>query len=306
MMWDFGQSSEQRASLASEVAAVGIAHLQIPCVDGLPLAVWTAGPGLEAQRPVVLLVHGATFSTLCTYDLAVPGLPRWSCSALLRMAQAGCTTIGVDLAGYGSSARRQQHGSVEQDSGDLCAVMDAVRGRTRAPLVLVGWSWGAQLAAAVSIQRQVEGLVFYSSRWHPEKPDAALVGREIPQWRTPNRLAAGWDFVTPSNYEPEVRDAFVARGLTLEPSVPTVALRAEGTTVFAPGDVSCPVLLVAGADDPSADEGDRQAMLGALKNESSRELVVAGADHNVHLGRRRDRFYQDVSTFVAEVTALRA
>lgn len=103
----------------------------VTSVDGTRLAVYSAG---RDDAPLVLLVHGWAQSAACwRHQFEDPGL-----TGELRLA-------AVDLRGHGSSdAPTNGYDKSLNWADDVRAVLDALGG---GPAVLVGWSYGALVAA---------------------------------------------------------------------------------------------------------------------------------------------------------------
>lgn len=114
-------------------------------VDGVTLHVQVVGDGV----PTVLFLHG----------LVMDNLSSWYFTAGTRVAQEGARAVLVDLRGHGRSDRPDSGYDVATMVADLVGVLDALS--LEEPVVVVGNSFGGQLAAAFAVAHpdRVRGLV---------------------------------------------------------------------------------------------------------------------------------------------------
>jgi alpha-beta hydrolase superfamily lysophospholipase len=300
----------QRARNADEIIAdASRAGLFLSRVrsGGVDLALWSAQAGPNA--PSVLLLHGVTYSSLSVFDLAVPGAPRHEFSLLLTLAKMGLAAYALDAEGYGLSGARPEGSTLSGSASDLAAAIDAVSMRHQgARVALIGWSWGAQVAARFlsrdAPEAPVSHLVFWGSCWGagPAGPPEALRGLEPPSVhrRVNTATHAGADFRTPGTYSPEVREAFVTRALQLDPTSPTLGLHAvaRALPLHDPERIRVPVLAVHGEHDPMASPADLRDWLARIGNERRAYIRIAGADHNVQLSYARAALAGEITAFV--------
>ena len=103
------------------------------------------GPALDTARPVVLL-HGLA-STCRIWDFVAPILAR------------DFAVIAVDQRGHGDSGKPEKGYDFASVSGDVAAMLEG-RGIRRP--VLVGHSWGADVALELAVARPelLQGIVF--------------------------------------------------------------------------------------------------------------------------------------------------
>ena len=71
----------------------------------------------DAPRPVLLLVHGSSLSSVPTYDLTVPG--RGEYSAMNVFARWGFDVWTLDHEGYGRSSRTAGNSDIASGAADL-------------------------------------------------------------------------------------------------------------------------------------------------------------------------------------------
>lgn len=293
-------------AVAREAAAAGLRLERVPA-RGIELALWSAGFRSDA-RPVLFL-HGVTYSSLSVFDLAVPGAPREAYSPMLAMAREGFAAYALDSEGYGLSPIRPGGSTLSDCADDLHATIEAIRRRHGGRRVaLVGWSWGAQVAARhlsrVDPDAPVSHLVFWGSCWGggDSGPPAALRGLTPPatarRVNTPEHASA--DFRTPSTYAPVIREAFVRQALRLDPTSPTLGLHAVARCLplHDPRRIRVPTLAIHGGNDPMADPRDIREWLARIDNAERRHRVVPDADHNAQFSHSRGVLLSEIASFV--------
>ncbi|MCG6122418.1 MAG: lysophospholipase [Microvirga sp.] len=303
---DFARRVSDPEAVVSEAAAVGIDLSKVATRD-VELALWSVGARPEAQP--ILLLHGVTYSSLSVFDLATPDAPREAYSPMLTLARAGFAVYALDAEGYGLSPIRPGGSSLADCAGDIGAAIETIRRPHRgARVALVGWSWGAQLAARYlshdAPDAPISHLVFWGSCWGggPSGPPAALRGLSPPptarRVNTPEHARA--DFRTPSTYAPSVRDAFARQALRLDPTSPTLGLHAVARSLplHEPARIRVPTLAIHGEYDPMASPADLRDWLFRIDGPSSSYRVIAGADHNAQFSRARGALLQEIATFI--------
>jgi pimeloyl-ACP methyl ester carboxylesterase len=178
--------------------------------DGVHIEYQVYGQG----EPAVVLIHG------------------WSCDANYWRAQleplkAKYTTITVNLAGHGASAKNRTDWSMAGFGEDVAAV---VRQRQPRRVVLVGHSMGAVVAleAARRLGEQVAGIIAVDSLKTIGQPpmSAAEIEMRVKSFRG-DFIGRTREFVTTSFFTPDADPAFVrkvAEDMSLAP--PEVAVGA--------------------------------------------------------------------------------
>jgi pimeloyl-ACP methyl ester carboxylesterase len=176
--------------------------------DGVHIDYQVYGKG----EPAVLLIHG------------------WSCDANYWRAQldplkAKYTTITVNLAGHGASAKNRTDWSMANFGEDVAAV---VRQAGPQRVVLVGHSMGALVAleAARRLGDKVVGIIAVDSLKTIGQPpiSAAEIQMRVKSFRT-DFIGHTREFVTTSFFTPDADPAFVrkvAEDMSLAP--PEVAI----------------------------------------------------------------------------------
>jgi|GEM_PF-345507 len=180
-------------------------------------------------RPVVVLLPSASWCARATWDL-----PLREYSVMNALARRGFDVFAVDPGGYGLSSAPidPPSGGAASAARDLAVAVEHVSElRGVAAVVLVGPSWGAQVAGLYAAQHpeRVRGLVLYGARWRSGVP-ASIVAEHFGEGileetvRPVTRAAAVADFL-PGFHEEDVPRAFATHLLSQARSVPTGALR---------------------------------------------------------------------------------
>jgi class 3 adenylate cyclase/pimeloyl-ACP methyl ester carboxylesterase len=131
--------------------------------DGIEIAYLTAG---EGPRDLVLIFGFTTHLDLC-WDM--PWFSQW-----LRRTSQHFRTIVFDKRGSGLSDRSLGHGSIEDRTRDVLAVMDAV-GSERASFVGISEGGPMSIVCAAMHPERVERMALYGTmariRWAPDYPE---------------------------------------------------------------------------------------------------------------------------------------
>jgi pimeloyl-ACP methyl ester carboxylesterase len=292
--------------IALEARVRGIERIDVTMLDGLRLAVWCSGLERRDAKAIIVLLHGVTYSSLAVFDLVIPGMPRHAFSTLLALAQASYIACAVDMDGYGFSEARPRLASISDYSDDLAAVCSALRSvAPRLPLVLLGWSWGGQVAShCCGTYEAADALVFYGSLWGGGPsglPERFRNGVLPPSPRRTNSIEhAGADFANPAHYDAQAKRAFVQRALCIDPTSPVGGIYevARGEPLHSPAALKAPSLVIHGDHDPIISAGDILDFYHAIPHARKTYAVVPKADHNAHLGHARLRFLQILCDFL--------
>ena len=159
------------------VPALAVEDFQIPSkAAGVDLFVRNKRPAATQTFPsdrIVLFVHGATFPSESTFDLALDGL-----SWMDFIARAGYDVYLVDVRGYGGSTRpaagSESGGrsaliaTLAEAVDDVDAAVDFIRRRRNVDRIhLIGWSWGTAIMGRYTAIHgdKVDRLVLYAPLW---------------------------------------------------------------------------------------------------------------------------------------------
>lgn len=159
----------------------------------------------------------------------------------------------MDFRGFGRTQERAADGLLRPSTcaSDLCEVLEYLRGK-HARVHLVGWSYGALVAQLVCAARGelVDRLVLYGSVWDEAGDYADDAGRfEAPVPRGPQTLAdCTSDFGLPGSISEEDALEFGEAALAADPHCVDWAALSEFEVDV--GAITCPTLVVHGAEDP--------------------------------------------------------
>ena len=118
--------------------------------------------------PQVLLLHGVTYSSASVFHLMIPGHSANEYSLLLQLSESlGCWCL--DFSGYGFSPS-PSYSAAETIDDYVEQVGEAVRylhQTTGHKPVLVGWSWGGQVASRYAGRHgdSLAGFVYWGAIW---------------------------------------------------------------------------------------------------------------------------------------------
>jgi pimeloyl-ACP methyl ester carboxylesterase len=239
-------------------------------VDGKAVFAATGGRDFAADRPAVVMIHGAGM------DHVVWALPARS------LAHRGCAVLAVDLPGHGRSAGPAL-ASIADMAAWLFRLLDAA-GIERA--MLVGHSMGALVAleaAATQPARVLRLALLGVAARMPVHPDLLKAAREDPDLAADLIMSWGHGQAGHFGGQPAPGLWLMGAGHSLltraAPGVLAADLAAcdayDGTAAAA--RIACPTLLLLGADDrmtpPAKAKPLAQAIAGACT------VVLPGVGH---------------------------
>lgn len=279
------------------------------CAADRTLSLWAVPTCLTGDDGIpLLLLHGSAYSALSVFHFPARKNSQDDYSLLRALADRGLDSYALDFTGYGGSRQGEQvPEGLAWFLEDARAAATFIRERTGRNPVVLGWSWGAQVAAGLSESADVAGLIFWGGVWggHAEHVPLPLQGLARPDtpWRTNSYEHAVSDFLTPGTYDPQVRDEFGTRALEIDPRSPWAARAAlvTGLPLFDPRNIHHPVLIVHGDRDPFVDEQDLKSLAALRTRSRTDHVVVRGADHNVQFSRARARFADVIAEFCGSI-----
>ena len=290
-------------------------------------------PGLELvlrQRgdkgPPILFVHGATFSGRL-FDIPHPRL-NW----LQVAADAGFAAYAIDIRGYGLSkpatfpegrAYAQGHEAIA-DIGDAVDWIAARHGGAR--VALVGWSWGTLTTSryvAGPGAGKVSALALYAPIYAEVNEEWIAVMAD-PSDRSRHRnfgpyrrvdladTRARWDAQLPQGADwrdEAVLQAMVAASIVDDGGagdhfrVPNGTFLDlwecfNGRPIHDPAAVTCPTLLVRGAQDPTSTRSDTLALFDRLGAADRAYVEIAGGTHFINAETRAPALFEAVNGFL--------
>jgi len=263
-----------------------------------------------AALPVLLLVHGSSFSGRTTYDLRVPGQTGYS--MMDRFASLGYDVWTMDHEGYGRSSRTDGNSDIASGVEDLKAAMEVVTRETGAQKAhFFGESSGAIRAAAFAaaapdrVARLATSAFTYTGRDAPTLEDRA---KNVEFFRTHNRRPATRELYRsiftrdkPGTADPAVGDAIADAESKFGDSVPTGTYLDMVTKLplVDPAKLTAPTLVARGEYDGISTEADLLDFFSNLASHDREYLVVPGAAHSLVLAYNRERFWYAVDAFLS-------
>ncbi|WP_430246546.1 alpha/beta hydrolase (plasmid) [Neorhizobium sp. DAR64861/K0K2] len=257
----------------------------------------------------VLLLHGVTYSSASVFDLEVPDHERTSYSTLLQLSARGVDSWALDFAGYGLS-ETPDYGRLETPDDYVSQVRRAaseIRALTGKKPVLVGWSWGAQMACrtAGAFPSEFAGLAFWGGGWGGSGHLKTWQKRPLPtmQRRQNTSAHASADFLNPNNYRSEVKDAFVKHALWLDPTSPTTGITHSilNLPLHSPKSILCPTLIVHGDGDPVSDKQDMFDFCNELGDNLVGYRIIPNSDHNTQFSESRHILFECLTNFTKNI-----
>jgi pimeloyl-ACP methyl ester carboxylesterase len=284
-------TAEARGNIKSHEHQVERAGMQLSLWEK-----WSAGEESKwkTNGKVILLVHGATWSSRCTFDVAD------GYSLMDDLAEQGYDVFAIDLHGYGKSGKTE-HDWTESPSAsdDVDAAADYIRAlRWVEKIHVVGYQWGAQPAGIFAMKHpnKIAKLVLFGMRYN----SPGQVTEPTTQYRS-NRTSA--------TLKPEDGDLdpdFVRRRgqicLKYDPSSPNGALRDMGRQSFVdPTRVKAQTLMVNGERDMDAAElQDRIEFYKALGSRTKQFSVLGGLGKYANIEKNRARFEAAIINFLEQ------
>lgn len=292
------------------------------------LAAWSK----PAPNRTILFIHGATFSGSATFDLQVGG-ESW----MDWLARRGYDVYSVDLRGYGRSDRppamktdanaNPPIANTEAALDDVAKIVEFIRSRQSLEKVtLVGWSWGATLAAryAILAPDKVDRLVLYAPQgvrdqalpasaapagaWRFVAVDAlkSSLGKGIPTERReefiPKHWQALWDQTLETALDPDAKTrspaAIMLPNGAMADYVATWGAKKEA---WDPKRLIVPTLVVQGGWDQDSPPHMGLEVLSKLTSaRASRYLLIPEGTHTIMLEKGRTQLFSGVESFLDE------
>ena len=278
----------------------GLQRIALKADDGHPITVWrVAARAGVPKRGSVLLLHGATWSSLPNFDLHVG---TRSHSLMEAFAAAGYDAWAADQRGYGATPR-DSSGWLTPDRAehDVEMVLDsmAARGRRGAkPPVVIGYSLGNLYGGLVATRHpeKMRALVMYGFAVDVTQPipvDTAT--RTQSRQRTTGANAAA-DFLSPESTPAGVKEAYM-REAPASDSVRADWRHLEQFNAIDPAQMRVPVLILGGERDPIMNATHPAAFFERLRDVDRAWVIIPRTDHALHLEKQAE-FIAAVRGFV--------
>jgi pimeloyl-ACP methyl ester carboxylesterase len=275
----------------------------------------------------LLFVSGSTYPASASFDLRLDGY-----SWMDQLADAGYDAYLVDVRGYGLSDKPLEMSRPATENAPIVRTPVAVRDvataaafvRARAgsdKINLIGWSWGTSLMAnyTASNNDAVHKLVLVAPQWIRDTPSLADAGGALGAYRVIERSAAKarWlggvpeaaqDRMLPPAWFEAWADAnfgTVPGASLLAPNGTVQDSRefwASGGTLYDPGLIKVPVLIVHADWDRDCPQEMSRAVFSKLVAASHRRWVEIGeGTHSVFMESNRWQVFAAVQAFLDEM-----
>ncbi|HZP75067.1 MAG TPA: alpha/beta fold hydrolase [Pseudolabrys sp.] len=266
--------------------------------------------GDPAQKPVLFLVHGSSFSALPGYDLQVTGRGS-EYSMMDRCAERGFDVWTMDNEGYGQSSRTANNSNISQGADDLDAAMPVVERETgKKRFHFYGQSSGS-LKAALFAERhgdRVDRLVLDAFVWTgKDSPTLAKRREQLDRWRsshvrTIDRATLNNSFTRdkPGTSERVVADAVADAQLAYGDTIPTGTWldMCAHLPLVEPAKIRAPTLIMRGEHDGIATMEDLTSFFIKLPNSDKQITILQGSAHIAPFGLNAHRFYHILFSFL--------
>ncbi len=271
--------------------------------EGLKLKLyekWRVGneDSWKQNGKVILLVHGATWASRCTFD---PD-PEHGYSMMEMLADAGYDVFSVDLHGYGRSERSDSDWTDSHSAAkDVEAAVEFIRALRWVERVhLFGYQWGGQPAALFASQKphKVGRLALLGMRYRLVDKGATVPPGPL---RTLGQQAS---LLKPEDgdLDPEFvrRRAQVCR--TESASAPNGALiDLTKPSPVDPGKLKVPTLVLQGERDGSMESvQDRIQFFSQLASPGKWFTYLPGTGKYAPIERSRSKFEQVLLSFLEQ------
>ena len=242
---------------------------------------------------VVLLVHGATWSSKCTFD------PAAGYSLMDALAEAGYDVWALDLHGYGKSDKSEQDWTEATAAAeDVDAAVDYIRSlRWVEKVNVLGYQWGTWPVGlfAQAHPKKVNKVVLFGIRHNTVERK----GEPREQYRQNTIQTA---MLKPD--DGDLDQDFARRRANVcaqeDPQSPNGALRdMTRRSPVDPAQITSPTMLIMG--DRDADPAltqDREQFFSALAAHDKWFVVLAGLGKFANIERGRARFENALISFL--------
>jgi pimeloyl-ACP methyl ester carboxylesterase len=267
---------------------------------GMKLALYEKwAPGEEGRwrqnDKIVILVHGATWSSKCTFD------PVEGYSLMDALADAGWDVFALDLHGYGKSGHNERDITESPSAADdIDAAADYIRAlRWVEKVHVLGYQWGAQPAGIFAMKHpnKVAKLVLFGMRYQASDK----IADPTTSFRQ-NSMANAMLKPEDGDLEPDFVRRRAQVCVKTDPRSPNGALRDLARPSFVdPAKVKAPTLMLMGDHDAEPEVlQDRLDFFQKLAAKTREFLVLAGLGKYATFERGRARLEQAVISFLEQ------
>jgi pimeloyl-ACP methyl ester carboxylesterase len=290
----------------------------------------TEAAAKPAGDKVVLYVHGQTYPSETTFDLALNGF-----SWMDYIAARGYDVYLMDVRGFGRSTRPRAMSEPPDRNEpivrtadavqDVATVVDFIRERRGVDRInLLGWSWGTRILGwyASSNNDKVNKLALYAPGWIRKSGTApGDTGGKLGAYRTVTRDAARarWLAGVPEDRKAGLIpdgwfDAWADATFAADPEGGGTSIRAPngmiqdsreywnlGKALYDPGLIRVPTLLVHAEWDVDLPSSMLHEYFAKLTNAPYRRCVEIGeGTHSVIMEKNRMQLFEAVQQFLDE------
>ena len=262
-------------------------------------------------RPILFLVHGSTFASRGSYDLAVPG--RTGFSAMEHFALLGYDVWTMDHEGYGFSSRTVSNSGIQSGVADLQAALpliEKVTGQTS--VMMFGESSGAIRAGAFAMAEpaRISRLVLHAFTYTgKDAPEIERRRKQADFYRANPRRPFGIAQVenifnrdVKGATDPAIIKALADFELKFGDSVPsgTYLDMAVNMPMVDPAKVSCPVCLIRPEHDGNESEAELHRFFRELASADKQFIKVHSMPHGGGMvGSQRERLWYLIHAFLS-------
>lgn len=277
--------------------------------NGVKLWVYRKRVASVAQKPVLFLVHGSSYSSKTMFDLSVPD--RTGYSMMEHFARLGFDVWTMDHEGYGHSDRTKNYSDIASGVDDLKLAMEIVTKITgQASAAFFGQSSGALRAARFAnfYPQHVNKLMLDAMVWTgKDSPTLANRKKLLPMLKASNVRKVDEKFYAsvftrdePGAAEPFMGKVVAEAELKYGDTVPngTYLDMVQNLPVCDPEKIKCPVLIVRAEHDGIATDEDVMGFYGKLPNADKQMVKIGGLAHTALLGINRHRFHHAMQAFL--------
>lgn len=285
--------------------------------EGNSLHLLRARPATSPQHAPVLLLHGSTLPASIAYTLAFAGT-----SWLGDLAARGHDAWALDFRGYGQSWKPEDKGArpcapvsdTAQAIEDVAAAVEFILRETGASTVdIVGWSWGATVAAAYAAAGGALGrLVLHAPQWLRDTPSPMVTPQTLSEpYRTvdiPVFVERWLGRVAPSEramldgWKDELERVLAEH----EPiSVPNGSARdindywMAGRPGYDPAAITAPTLVVVGGADTDTPPALAREVFDRLGSTAKLYAEIPGGTHFTVFEPARAELFRTIAAFLA-------
>lgn len=261
-----------------------------------------------ADKPVLFMVHGSSYSGKTMFDLQVPGREY---SVMDHFARLGYDVWTMDHEGYGHSDRTSSYSDIASGVDDLKVATDIVAAKAgKSSGTFFGQSSGALRAArfANTYPDRVTSLILGALVWTGEGSRTLKErAKTLPKLLASNVRKVDAEFYSkvftrdrPGAADPDMGELVAAAELQYGDTVPngTYLDMVTKLPVCDPEKIACPVLIARGEYDGIASDEDVFAFFGKLPNPDKQMVKMGALAHTALLGVNRGKLFHAMQAFL--------